>query len=72
METSTSIKLTLDKKVSATFYFGDSEIASMKVNGAEITATGSTYTTTLDAGTYEITKVKSVNLYGIKLVPVKE
>ena len=72
METSTSIKLTLDKKVSATFYFGDSETASMKVNGAEITATGSTYTTTLDAGTYEITKVKSVNLYGIKLVPVKE
>lgn len=72
METSTSIKLTLDKKVSATFYFGDSEIASMKVNGAEITATGSTYTTTLDAGTYEITKVKSVNLYGIKLEPVTE
>lgn len=72
METSTSIKLTLDKKVSATFYFGDSETASMKVNGAKITATGSTYTTTLDAGTHEITKDKSVNLYGIKFVPVKE
>ena len=72
METSTSIKLALDKKVSATFYFGDSEIASMKVDGVKITATGSTYTTTLDAGTHEITKDKSVYLYGIKLVPVAE
>lgn len=72
MESSTSIKLTLDKKVSATFYFGDSETASMKVNGAKITATGSTYTTTLEAGTHEIAKDKSVNLYGIKLVPVTE
>lgn len=72
MESSTSIKLTLDKKVSATFYFGDSETASMKVNGAKITATGSTYTTTLEAGTHEIAKDKNVNLYGIKLVPVTE
>lgn len=72
METSTSIKLTLDKKVSATFYFGDSQTASMKVNGAKITATGSTYTTTLDAGTHEITKDSGVNLYGIKFEPVTE
>lgn len=72
MESSTSIKLTLDKKVSATFYFADAETASMKIAGAKIKATGSTYTTTLEAGTHEITKDKSVNLFGIKLVPAAE
>ena len=72
MESSTSIKLTLDKKVSATFYFADAETASMKIAGTKIKATGSTYTTTLEAGTHEITKDKSVKLFGIKLVPVQE
>ena len=72
MESSTSIKLTLDKKVSATFYFADAETASLKIAGTKIKATGSTYTTTLEAGTHEITKDKSVNLFGIKLVPVQE
>ena len=72
MESSTSIKLTLDKKVSATFYFADAETASMKIAGTKIKATGCTYTTTLEAGTHEITKDKSVYLFGIKLVPVQE
>ena len=71
MESKTSIKLTVDKKVSATFYFGDGEIASMKLDGSKISATSSTYTTTLNAGTYEIKKDKSVNLFGIKLVPAE-
>ena len=71
MESATSIKLTVDKKVSATFYFGDGEIASMKLDGSKISATSSTYTTTLNAGTYEIKKGESVNLFGIKLVPAE-
>ena len=71
MESATSIKLTVDKKVSATFYFGDGEIASMKLDGSKISATSSTYTTTLNAGTYEIKKGKPVNLFGIKLVPAE-
>ena len=71
MESATSIKLTVDKKVSATFYFGDGEIASMKLDGSKISATSSTYTTTLNAGTYEIKKGNSVNLFGIKLVPAE-
>lgn len=71
MESSTSIRLTVDKKVNATLYFADGEIASMKLAGSKISATGSTYTTTLNAGTYEITKDKSVNLFGIKLVPAE-
>ena len=72
MESSTSIKLVLDKKVTATFYFADSETASMKIAGTKIKATGSSYTTTLGAGTHEITKDKSVNLFAIKLVPAAE
>ncbi len=72
MESSTSIVLTLDKKVTATFYFGSAETASMKLDGEKISATGSTYTTTLESGTHTIAKDKSVNLYGIKLVPVTE
>lgn len=73
MESSTSIKLALDKKVSATFYFADTETASMKIDGSKISgATGSTYTTILEAGNHEITKDQIVNLFGIKLVPVTE
>ena len=72
MESSTSIKLVLDKKVTATFYFADREIASMKIAGTKIKATGSSYTTTLEAGTHEITKDKLVNLFAIKLVPAAE
>ena len=72
MESSTSIKLVLDKKVTATFYFADGETASMKIAGTKIKATGSSYTTSLDAGTHEITKDKSVNLFAIKLVPAAE
>lgn len=72
MESSTSIKLVLDKKVTATFYFADSETASMKIAGTKIKATGSSYTTTLEAGTHEITKDKSVYLFAIKLVPAAE
>ena len=72
MESSTRIKLVLDKKVTATFYFADSETASMKIAGTKIKATGSSYTTTLEAGTHEITKDKLVNLFAIKLVPAAE
>ena len=72
MESSTSIKIVLDKKVTATFYFADGETASMKIAGTKIKATGSSYTTSLDAGTHEITKDKSVNLFAIKLVPAAE
>ncbi len=72
METKTNITLTLDKAVTATFYFGDTETASMKIDDEKISGTGSTYTTSLTAGTHVITKNGSINLYGIKLVPVTE
>lgn len=73
MEKATNITIKVDKDVNATFYFADTETASMKIDGVAITATGSTYTTKLSANTtYTITKDKGVNLFGIKLVPVTE
>lgn len=72
MESKTKIQLAVDKKVEATFYFGDKETASMKIDDKNISGTGSTYATTLAAGTYLITKDAKANLFGIKLVPITE
>lgn len=73
MESKTNITIKVDKDVTATFYFADTEKASMKIDGSAITASGSTYSTKLSANTsYTITKNATVNLFGIKLVPVTE
>lgn len=71
METATSIKFTIEKTYDMTLYFGDTETASIKINGNKISGSGSTYTQQLEAGSYELTKDKSVNLFGIKLEPVE-
>ena len=73
MESSTNIEIKVDKNVTATFYFGDTETASMKLDGSKITGvTGSTYTTQLTSGTHTVAKDGKTNLFGIKLVPVTE
>ncbi|MBQ7422556.1 MAG: pectate lyase [Prevotella sp.] len=71
MESTTSIKFTLTQKMIMTLYFGDTETASIKVDGNKRTGTGSPYTETLDAGEHELTKNASVNLFFIKLVPAE-
>ncbi|MBR1400093.1 MAG: right-handed parallel beta-helix repeat-containing protein [Prevotella sp.] len=71
IETATSIKFNLSQTMKMTLYFGPSETASIKINGTKITGSGNTYTQTLQAGDYELTKDKSVNLFGIKLEPVE-
>ena len=71
MESKTNIKVTVDKPVTVTFYFGDNETASMKIDGTAIKGSGSIYTTSWQAGTYVLSKDKSVNLYGIKIVPAE-
>ena len=55
-----------------TLYFGDTETASLKINGNKITGSGSIYSQVLEAGDYTLTKDKPVNLFYIKLEPVKE
>ena len=55
-----------------TLYFASTETASIKINGDKITGSGSTYSQQLEAGNYELTKDKSVNLFGIKLEDASE
>jgi pectate lyase len=72
MESSTSVKFTLTQKMTMTLYFASTETASIKIDGTKISGSGNTYTTTLEAGSHELTKDKSVNLFGIKLIPATD
>ena len=71
MESATSIKFTLAQSMKMTLYLGPAETASIKINGTKINGSGNTYTETLKAGDHELTKDKSVNLFGIKLEPME-
>ena len=80
MESATNISVTVDKKVTMTLYFSSADTkTNAKIDGkkpaevnAVIDSTAKTMTVTLDAGSYTITKQDTCNLFGIKLVPVKE
>ena len=72
MESATSIKFTLTDKRKMTLYFADTETASIKINDTKISGSGSTYSQTLEPGSYELKKDKSVNLFYIKLEPIAE
>ena len=72
IESATTINFKLTDKRNMTLYFGDTETASLKINGNKITGSGSIYNQVLEAGDYTLTKDKSVNLFYIKLEPVKE
>lgn len=80
MESATNISVTVDKKVTMTLYFSSADSkTNAKIDGkkpAEVNAvvdsTAKTMTVTLDAGSHTITKQDTCNLFGIKLVPVKE
>jgi pectate lyase len=73
MESSTSVRFTLSEPMRMTLYFADGETASIKIDGQKITgATSSVYSTVLQAGDHELTKDKSVNLFGIKLESISE
>lgn len=80
MESATHISVTVDKKVTMTLYFSSADTkTNAKIDGkkpAEVNAfidsTAKTMTVTLDAGSHTITKQDTCNLFGIKLVPVKE
>lgn len=80
MESTTHISVTVDKKVTMTLYFSSADTkTNAKIDGkkpakvnAVIDSTAKTMTVTLDAGSHTITKQDTCNLFGIKLVPVKE
>lgn len=80
MESATNISVTVDKKVTMTLYFSSADSkTNAKIDekkpaevNAVIDSTAKTMTVTLDAGSHTITKQDTCNLFGIKLVPVKE
>ena len=80
MESATNISVTVDKKVTMTLCFSSADSkTNAKIDGkkpaevnAVIDSTAKTMTVTLDAGSHTITKQDTCNLFGIKLVPVKE
>lgn len=80
MESATNILVTVDKKVTMTLYFSSADTkTNAKIDGkkpaevnAVIDSTAKTMTVTLDAGSHTITKQDTCNLFGIKLVPIKE
>ena len=80
MESATNISVTVDKKVTMTLYYSSADSkTNAKIDGkkpaevnAVIDSTAKTMTVTLDAGSHTITKQDTCNLFGIKLVPVKE
>lgn len=80
MESATNISVTVDKKVTMTLYFSSADSkTNAKIDGkkpaevnAVIDSTAKTMTVTFDAGSHTITKQDTCNLFGIKLVPVKE
>ena len=71
MESSTSVKFTIDKTYVMTLYFGDTETGNIKIDGVKKTSSTSTLTETLAAGSHELTKADSRNLFYIKLEPVE-
>lgn len=80
MESATNISVIVDKKVTMTLYFSSADSKTNAKNegkkpaevNAVIDSTAKTMTVTLDAGSHTITKQDTCNLFGIKLVPVKE
>ena len=71
MESSTSVTFIATRSYTMTLYFGDTETASIKIDGNKIAGSGSTHTTTIEAGSHELTKDKAVNLFYIKLEPAE-
>ena len=69
MESSTTITVNATQSYTMTIVFGDSETASIKINGTKVTGSSSTYTTTID-GTTTLTKADSRNVFAIVLTPV--
>ena len=68
MEKDTSVKFSLSKPMTMTLYFGDTETASIKIDGTKYTNTTSTLTQVLEAGAHELTKADSRNLFAIRLM----
>lgn len=68
MESATSIKFTTTEKMTLTLIFASTETPNIKINGAKVSSSsGNIITHELEAGSYELTKADSFNLFYINL-----
>lgn len=70
IESSTSIRFTITTKMTLTLVFAEGSVPNIKVDGEKLTAQNShIITCQLEAGTHEIKKAGSYNLFYINLTP---
>lgn len=70
MESSTSVKFTLEEEMTLTLVFGTDQMPNIKIDGVKVTdASGNVITYKLTAGAHELTKADSRNLFYINLTP---
>ena len=70
IESSTSIRFTIGQEMVLTLVFAEGTVPNIKIDGTRVNATDShIITQTLQAGTHEITKDRSFNLFYINLTP---
>ncbi len=67
MESATNISFTIDKEMTMTLVFGDTETGSIKVDGSKMTSATSQLETKVGPGTVTLTKADSRNLFLIVL-----
>lgn len=68
MESATSVKFTIEESMTLTLVFAEGSIPDVKIDGVKVSATsGNIITYKLDAGSHELNKEGSYNLYYINL-----
>jgi len=67
MESKTSVSFATDKSMTMTLVFAEGETASVKVDGEKVTSSDNIITYTLPAGSHELTKANTCNLFYIGL-----
>ena len=73
IESKTSITFTIAQPMTLTLVFAEGTVPDIKIDGEKLTATGSNIITCpLEAGTHEITKASTFNLFYINLTPVAD
>ncbi len=70
IESSTSIKFTITEAMTLTLVFAEGKVPNIKIDGTKVVAeSGNVITYELEAGSHEITKADSHNLFYINLIP---
>lgn len=73
IESKTSIKFTITEEMTLTLVFAEGTVPNIKIDGTSVSAEGSNVITArLEAGSHEITKDRTFNLFYINLTPTAD